>query len=87
MNKNSISNRGMAQYLYVIFIMYNHFPHSIVMKQPMEIGRDALRAYNSVKMCAVTHEYSHGGGGSQLTRYRGAKRAYVRYTPLLSIVL
>lgn len=51
----------------------------------MEIGRGFRHAHNSVKMCAVTHEHSPGGGGSQPICYRGAKRAYVRYTPLLSM--
>ena len=52
----------------------------------MEIGRGFQHAHNSVKMCAVTHGHSPGGGGSQPTHYRGAKRAYVPHTPLLSIV-
>ena len=29
----------------------------------MEIGRGFQHAHNSVKMCAVTHEHSPGGGG------------------------
>ena len=52
----------------------------------MEIGRGFQHAHNSVKMCAVTHGHSPGGGGSQPICYHGAKRAYVPHTPLLSIV-
>ena len=53
----------LARFLCVIFIMYNYYPHSIIIKQPMEIGRGFQHAHNSVKMCAVTHGHSPGGGG------------------------
>ena len=53
----------LARFLCVIFIMYNYYPHSIIMQQPMEIGRGFQHAHNSVKMCAVTHGHSPGGGG------------------------